>query len=72
MDGMFPKDSTCGGNHLVAQWDDFTVWHCERGAEVVFGGALQFHNMVALDNEKSGFEMVKVSGDFGDDGPGMF
>lgn len=39
----------------------------------MFGGQLQFHNFVALDNEFSGIEMVKMDGGFGlDNGPGMF
>ncbi|XP_066939677.1 fibrocystin-L-like [Macrobrachium rosenbergii] len=73
MDGYFPKTGVCGGSNLVAAWHDFTVWHCDRGAEVVLGGALQFHNFVALDNEHAGLEMVKVSGGFGENnGPGIF
>lgn len=55
----------------VAVWNDFTVWRCDRGAEIVLGGALQFHNFVALDNGHAGLEMVKVKGGFGmDNGPG--
>lgn len=47
------------------------MWRCDRGAEVVIGGSLQFHNFVALDNEHAGLEMVEVSGLFGVlDGPG--
>ncbi|XP_068236296.1 fibrocystin-L-like [Palaemon carinicauda] len=73
MDGYFPKSGVCSGSNLVAAWHDFTVWHCDRGAEVVLGGALQFHNFVALDNEHAGLEMVKVSGGFGENnGPGIF
>ncbi|XP_066939673.1 fibrocystin-L-like [Macrobrachium rosenbergii] len=73
MDGYFPKTGVCGGNNLLAAWHDFTVWRCDRGAEVVFGGALQFHNFVALDNENAGIEMVQVSGGFGvTRGPGVF
>ena len=55
----------------MAKWQDFTAWHCDRGAEVVFGTNLQFHNFVMLDNEHAGMEMVKMSGKFGEeDGPG--
>lgn len=55
----------------VARWHDFTAWYCDRGAEVVFGTNLQFHNFVMLDNEHAGMEMVKVDGGYGeDDGPG--
>lgn len=46
----------------VAKWEDFTVWHCDRGAEVVFGSNLQFHNFVALNNKMAGIEMVKMEG----------
>ncbi|XP_045124918.1 fibrocystin-L-like [Portunus trituberculatus] len=73
MDGYFPKSRNCGGSDQVAKWESFTVWHCDRGAEVVLGGALQFHDFVALDNEHAGLEMVKMLGGFGeDDGPGIF
>ncbi|XP_063605340.1 fibrocystin-L-like [Penaeus indicus] len=73
MDGYFPKDNGCWGNNVVAKWDGLTTWRNERGAEIVFGGQLQFHNFVALDNEFSGIEMVKMEGGFGmDNGPGVF
>ncbi|XP_064089363.1 fibrocystin-L-like [Macrobrachium nipponense] len=73
MDGYFPKTRACGGSDLVAKWHNFTVWRCDRGAEVVFGGNLQFHGFVTLDNEHAGLEMVKMQGNFGeDDGPGIF
>ncbi|ROT65416.1 putative fibrocystin-L [Penaeus vannamei] len=73
MDGYFPKSNECWGSNLVAKWDGFTTWRNERGAEIVFGGQLQFHNFVALDNEFSGIEMVKMDGGFGlDNGPGVF
>ncbi|KAK4312053.1 hypothetical protein Pmani_016482 [Petrolisthes manimaculis] len=73
MEGYFPKTRTCSGSNLVAQWHGLTVWRCDRGAEVVFGGRLQFHDFVALDNLHAGMEMVKVSGNYGeDDGPGIF
>lgn len=59
-------------HHQVAKWQSLTVWRCDRGAEVVFGGRLQFHDFVALDNKNAGMEMVKVSGGYGeDDGPGQ-
>ncbi|KAK3879633.1 hypothetical protein Pcinc_015818 [Petrolisthes cinctipes] len=73
MDGYFPRKRTCSGPDLVAQWHGLTVWRCDRGAEIVFGGQLQFHDFVALDNLHAGLEMVKVSGNYGvDDGPGIF
>lgn len=58
-------------HHQVAKWYSLTVWRCDRGAEVVFGGQLQFHDFISLDNQHAGMEMVKVSGGYGeDDGPG--
>ncbi|KAK7084669.1 Fibrocystin-L [Halocaridina rubra] len=72
VEGYFPKVNGCSGNDLVAVWNDFTVWKCDRGAEAVVGGALQFNNFVALDNEAAGIEMVELSGGFGlDDGPAV-
>ena len=72
MDGMFPRSDPlgCKGDDLVAAWHDFTVWHADRGAEIVFGSNLQFINFVALDNEKAGLEFVKVDGPYGSEGPG--
>ncbi|XP_037775601.1 fibrocystin-L-like [Penaeus monodon] len=73
MDGYFPKDNGCRGRNVLARWDGLTTWRNERGAEIVFGGQLQFHNFVALDNEFSGIEMVQMEGGFGmDNGPGVF
>ncbi|XP_050685917.1 fibrocystin-L-like isoform X2 [Eriocheir sinensis] len=73
MDGYHPRAGTCRGSDLVAKWEDFTVWHCDRGAEVVFGTNLQFHNFVALNNKMAGMEMVKMKGGnrLGDS-PGIF
>ena len=73
MDGYFPKNNEngCGGGKdQTAVWRDFTVWNVDRGAEVVFGGNLQFDNFVGLDCENALFEMVKVNGQLNEDGPG--
>ena len=38
------------GNPVPADTFGFFAWHCERGAEIATGGALQFHNMIAANN----------------------
>ena len=57
---------------VTAKLMDFTAWNCERGAEIVFGGQIQFVNFTMLDNEKSGLDFVEVKGPLGDcnEGPG--
>ena len=72
MDGT-PENGYCDGTSFVpAKYENFLAWRCERGAEVVFGGPLQFHNFKMLDNEKAGMEFVEVDGGYGNDGPGTF
>ena len=72
MDGT-PENGYCDGNNFVpARYENFTAWRCERGAEVVFGGPLQFHDFKMLDNEKAGMEWVEVDGGYGESGPGAF
>ena len=48
------------------------MWRCERGAEVVFSGPVQFKDFAMLDNEKAGMEFVEVDGAYGEGGPGSF
>ena len=78
MAGYFPKDGTrengfCDGqNSVPAKFERLKVWRCERGAEVVFSGPVQFHDFIMLDNEKAGMEFVEVEGGYGEDGPGIF
>ena len=78
MDGYFPKDGTresgyCNGQNTVpAVYERLTAWRCERGAEVVFSGPVQFKDFIMLDNEKAGMEFVEVDGGYGEDGPGSF
>lgn len=78
MAGYFPKDGTpeggyCNGeNYVPAVYERFTAWRCERGAEVVFSGPVQFKDFKVLDNEKAGLEFVEVDGGYGDQGPGAF
>lgn len=46
----------------VAKFEDFTAWHCERGSETVLGTNIQYINFIALNNQRSGMEMVQMSG----------
>ena len=42
MDGT-PEDGYCNGQNMVpAVYERLTAWKCERGAELVFGGPIQF------------------------------
>ncbi|XP_078395885.1 PKHD1 like 1, tandem duplicate 1 [Cetorhinus maximus] len=43
-----------------ARFESLTSWNCEKGAEWVDGGALQFHNFVMVSNEKTGIETKAV------------
>jgi len=38
------------GNEVPEDTFGFFAWHCERGAEIATGGALQFHNMIVANN----------------------
>ncbi|XP_069813288.1 fibrocystin-L-like isoform X2 [Dendropsophus ebraccatus] len=38
----------------------FTTWNCQKGAEWVNGGAIQFHNFSMINNEDSGIETKRV------------
>ena len=77
-EGYFPKDGDaahgyCNGqNHVQAVFERLTAWRCERGAEVVIGGNIQFKDFIMLDNEKAGMEMVEADGGYGIDGPGAY
>ena len=82
MDGWFPSDGTkdkgyCNWeNEIPAKLYDFTAWRNDRGAEIVFGGKIQFVNFVVLDNLNTGLEFVEVKGEFSspekgcEEGPG--
>ncbi|XP_056378584.1 fibrocystin-L-like [Hyla sarda] len=37
-----------------------TTWNCQKGAEWVNGGAIQFHNFFMINNEDSGIETKRV------------
>ncbi|XP_061189118.1 fibrocystin-L-like [Saccostrea echinata] len=59
------KDGSCStsADHEVAIYKSLTVWNCEKGAEAVNVGALQFHEFVMVHNEKAGYEgkLIKAS-----------
>ncbi|XP_069815730.1 fibrocystin-L-like [Dendropsophus ebraccatus] len=41
-----------------------TTWNCQKGAEWVNGGAIQFHNFSMINNEDSGIETKRVISDY--------
>ncbi|XP_077349351.1 fibrocystin-L [Lithobates pipiens] len=43
-----------------AVFKSLTTWNCQKGAEWVNGGALQFHNFTMVNNEDSGIETKRV------------
>ncbi|XP_033493349.2 PKHD1 like 1, tandem duplicate 1 [Epinephelus lanceolatus] len=58
-----------------AVFNSLTTWNCEKGAEWVNVGAVQFNNFVMVNNEKAGIEAKRilqwaVSG-FGEEGGAM-
>ena len=40
----------------VAVFKTLTAWNCEKGAEAVNSGALQFKDFLLVNNEKAGYE----------------
>ncbi|XP_029369318.1 PKHD1 like 1, tandem duplicate 1 isoform X2 [Echeneis naucrates] len=71
---FFPmKDGGCRSNTPEpAVFHGLTTWNCEKGAEWVNVGAIQFNNFLMVNNEKAGIEAKRifqwaVSG-FGEDG----
>ncbi|XP_078071648.1 PKHD1 like 1, tandem duplicate 1 [Mustelus asterias] len=55
------KDGRCySWSPEPARFDSLTTWNCEKGAEWVDGGALQFHNFVMVNNEKAGIETKAI------------
>ncbi|XP_067947416.1 fibrocystin-L-like [Watersipora subatra] len=54
MDG----DGVCSQRtqNIPAVFETLTAWHCEKGAEWVNGGDLQFDGFVMANNEKAGIE----------------
>nr|XP_034372677.1 fibrocystin-L [Arvicanthis niloticus] len=45
---------------LPAVFNSLTVWNCQKGAEWVNGGALQFHNFVMVNNYEAGIETKRI------------
>uniref|UniRef100_A0A8C5WI58 Fibrocystin-L n=1 Tax=Leptobrachium leishanense TaxID=445787 RepID=A0A8C5WI58_9ANUR len=43
-----------------AIFKSLTTWNCQKGAEWVQGGALQFHNFSMINNEDAGIETKRV------------
>ncbi|XP_040210575.1 fibrocystin-L-like [Rana temporaria] len=43
-----------------AVFKSLTTWNCQKGAEWVNGGALQFHNFTMVNNEDAGIETKRV------------
>ena len=62
--------------HQVAKFLRFTAWNCEKGAEAVNGGALQFREFILVNNELAGYEgkeIVKSPPQYDEaNGPGIF
>lgn len=40
----------------VAVFRGLTAWNCDKGAEGVNTGSVQFHDFVLVNNEKAGYE----------------
>ena len=40
--------------NIPAVFESLTAWHCEKGAEYVNGGDLQFDGFVMVNNEHAG------------------
>ncbi|XP_004640150.1 fibrocystin-L [Octodon degus] len=45
---------------LPAVFNSLTTWNCQKGAEWVNGGALQFHNFVMINNYEAGIETKRI------------
>ncbi|XP_063113704.1 fibrocystin-L isoform X1 [Cavia porcellus] len=45
---------------LPAVFNSLTTWNCQKGAEWVNGGALQFHNFVMVNNHEAGIETKRI------------
>ncbi|XP_050416785.2 fibrocystin-L [Patella vulgata] len=56
----------------VAVYESLTAWNCEKGAEAVNSGAIQFKDFILVNNEKAGYEGKLLSGgipQYAEDGP---
>ncbi|XP_053571903.1 fibrocystin-L [Bombina bombina] len=58
----FPMDTgSCSSTTpKPAIFKSLTTWNCQKGAEWVNGGALQFHNFSMINNELAGIETKRV------------
>uniref|UniRef100_UPI00398F2CC2 PKHD1 like 1, tandem duplicate 1 n=1 Tax=Pristiophorus japonicus TaxID=55135 RepID=UPI00398F2CC2 len=55
------KGGRCNsGAPEAANFESLTSWNCEKGAEWVDGGALQFHNFLMVNNVEAGIEMKRI------------
>ncbi|XP_048215228.1 fibrocystin-L isoform X1 [Perognathus longimembris pacificus] len=45
---------------VPAIFRSLTTWNCQKGAEWVNGGALQFHNFVMVNNHEAGIETKRI------------
>ena len=61
---MFSKKPiSCDGTvPSPARFHSLTTWNCEKGAEWVECGAIQFHDFVMVNNEETGIETKFVIG----------
>ncbi|MEE6507574.1 hypothetical protein FKM82_026763 [Ascaphus truei] len=57
-------ESCSSSTPMPAIFDSLTTWNCEKGAEWVNGGALQFHNFSMINNEKAGIETKRVMSNY--------
>ncbi|KAM3928399.1 fibrocystin-L-like [Leptodactylus fuscus] len=59
-----PTHSCSASIPSPAIFRSLTTWNCQKGAEWVNGGALQFHNFTMVNNEDSGIETKRVIADY--------
>ncbi|MED6281140.1 Fibrocystin-L, partial [Characodon lateralis] len=59
---FFPmKDGGCtSGTPKPAVFQSLTTWNCEKGAEWVNVGAVQFNRFIMVNNEKAGIEAKRI------------
>uniref|UniRef100_A0A8C5R062 PKHD1 like 1 n=1 Tax=Leptobrachium leishanense TaxID=445787 RepID=A0A8C5R062_9ANUR len=60
----FPMSMCYSSTPQPAVFKSLTAWNCQKGAEWVNGGALQFHNFSVINNEAVGIESQRVSIDY--------
>ncbi|WAR05573.1 PKHL1-like protein, partial [Mya arenaria] len=58
----FPLQGGCGGTEVEpAVFEGLFAWNCEKGAESVNVGALQFKDFVLVQNKLAGYEGKKIN-----------